>query len=95
MQIWYTHELVSTPFLILGNLRIPISNMMPKYVHISAIVVFPQFDTPFCTEYLLVSKAINSHTLLGQIISKYSNALLVVGSKSLVGPSTPWITARV
>ena len=39
-------------FLILGNLWIPISNMMPKYVHISAIVVFSQFDTPFCTAYL-------------------------------------------
>ena len=75
-------------FLILGNLWIPISNMMPKYVHISAIVVFSQFDTPFCM--YSVSKAINSHKLLGQTISKHSNALLVVGSKSLVGPSTPW-----
>ena len=61
MQICYTHELVSTPIVL--NPRqpwIPISNnMMPKYVHISAIVVFSQFDTPFCTAYLLVSKATN------------------------------------
>ena len=47
--------------------------MKPKYVHISAIVVFSQFDTPFCTAYLLNSKAINSAIAASRLMCIYKN----------------------